>query len=148
MAQDLNKIVASAVEAVGYELVLLEMEARRGGMLLRVFIDGPRGIAVEDCARASRQIEGVLTVEEAVSGDYTLEVSSPGLDRPLVTPAHFQRFVGEQVKVKSWAAHAGQRNLRGRLLDADAEAIKLGLDGDSVLIPYSDIKSARLVPEL
>ena len=148
MAQDLSEIVASAVEAVGYELILLERESRRGSLLLRAYIDSDNGITVEDCARASRQIDGVLTVEEAVREEYQLEVSSPGLDRPLVTPAHFQQFIGEQVKVKSWVAQAGQKNFRGQLLDADETTVELEVDGKKLSIPYSDIKSARLVPEL
>ena len=148
MAQDLSEIVASAVEAVGYELILLERESRRGSLLLRAYIDSDNGITVEDCARASRQIDGVLTVEEAVREEYQLEVSSPGLDRPLVTPAHFLQFIGEQVKVKSWVAQAGQKNFRGQLLDADETTVELEVDGKKLSIPYSDIKSARLVPEL
>ena len=95
MRQDLQKlrrVLAAVVETLGYELVGIEFHPRRDGSLLRVYIDGENGIGLADCQRVSHQLSGVLDVEDPIAERYTLEVSSPGLDRPLCEPGHFVRL--------------------------------------------------------
>ena len=97
MRQDLGKlkrVLAAVVEAMGYELVGVEFHARSSGALLRVYIDGENGITLDDCQRVSHQLGGVLDVEDLIAERYTLEISSPGLDRPLFEPRHFIRHAG------------------------------------------------------
>src|SRR5690554_4251416 len=98
--QVLQELVAPAVEALGFELWGLEYHSRNRQTLLRIFIDGPDGVTVDDCAAVSRQISAVMDVEDPIAGEYTLEVGSPGLDRPLYTLEQFQRYVGEPVKLR------------------------------------------------
>ncbi|MCB1794222.1 MAG: ribosome maturation factor RimP, partial [Candidatus Competibacteraceae bacterium] len=92
--QMLRRIVAATVEAMGYELVGVEFHPRPGNALLRVYIDGENGITLDDCQQVSHQLSGVLDVEDPIAGPYTLEISSPGLDRPLFEAKHFARFAG------------------------------------------------------
>lgn len=139
-------IVEPAVEQLGYELS--DVEVKLGGKdgLLRLFIDRPEGITLEDCELVSRQISAMLDVEDPLPGHYFLEVSSPGLDRALTKPAHFQRFMGEDVRVKLRFPLHGRRNFRGALRAADEEKIEVEVDGESHSLPLATIESARLVP--
>lgn len=113
--------------SLGYELVLLEYLS--GNALLRIYLDGPGGISLDDCERVSREVSGVLEVEDPIQNAYRLEVSSPGLDRPLVKPEHFQRFVGEDVKISLIAPRAGRRRFTGRLA---------GFNGNTVVVETKD----------
>lgn len=145
--QKLSDIVTPVVESLGYELVLLEFAGATRHGTLRLFIDSPGGITVSDCERVSREVAAVLDVEDPIATPYQLEVSSPGLDRPLVTPAHFQRFIGETVKVQLWAARDNRRRYAGVLVAADEQGIELALPEGRVQLPYEDIERARLVPD-
>jgi ribosome maturation factor RimP len=145
--QKLSDIVTPVVESLGYELVLLEFAGATRHGTLRLFIDSPGGITVSDCERVSREIAAVLDVEDPIATPYQLEVSSPGLDRPLVTPAHFQRFIGETVKVQLWAARDNRRRYVGVLVAADEQGIELTLPEGRVQLPYENIERARLVPD-
>ncbi len=131
---------------LGYELVALEYAAGRTSAVLRFFIDGPQGIGLEDCERASHELSALLDVEDPVPTAYTLEVSSPGLDRVLRTPAHFQRFVGERIWVELRVARDGRRRYTGRLQAFNAEGIEMHVDGATVLVPFAEIGRARLAP--
>ena len=137
-----------SVEALGYELI--ELELRTGGRngLMRLFIDAPEGIGLDDCEAVSRQVSAVLDVEDPIPGHYTLEVSSPGLDRALTKPAHFQRFTGEDVRIKLRTPVDGRRNFRGALRAADEESIEVEVDGQSHTLAIAAIASARLVPAI
>lgn len=136
------------VERLGYELTDLELKVGGRGGLLRVYIDKESGVDIDDCEAVSHQVGAVLDVEDPIPGNYTLEVSSPGLDRTLTKPAHFQRFMGEDIKVKLRFPMAGRRNFRGSLKSADDETIEVEVDGESHRLPLSTIESARLVPTL
>ena len=136
------------VTALGYELYDLELQVGHGRGVLRLFIDCDSGIGLEDCERVSRQVSAVLDVEDPVPGGYDLEVSSPGLDRKLVKPEHFDRFAGNEVSVRLWKPVDGQRRFRGRLLRRDDSSIELQLDGRRLLLPMEEIAMARLVPVL
>ena len=113
--EQLQALLAPVVEALGYECWGLEFLSQGRHSLLRVYIDKADGILIEDCETVSRQVSGVLDVEDPISGEYTLEVSSPGMDRPLFTLEQFARYVGEQVKIKLRVPFERRRNFQGVL---------------------------------
>ncbi|HWW19205.1 MAG TPA: ribosome maturation factor RimP [Steroidobacteraceae bacterium] len=131
---------------LGYELVDLEYVPGRAQAVLRVFIDRPEGVGLDDCERASHEISALLDVQDPVPVAYTLEVSSPGLDRVLRTPAHFQRFVGERIWLELAAPREGRRRYTGRLEGLSGEGIELNVDGAMVRVPFAEIGRARLAP--
>jgi ribosome maturation factor RimP len=129
---------------LGYELVELEYAAGRSQAVVRIFIDKPEGIAVEDCERVSREVAALLDVDDPIPTAYTLEVSSPGFDRLLRTPAHFERFVGSRVFVELKAPRAGRRRYTGMLQAVNATGIELEVDKQKVEVPFDEIGKARL----
>lgn len=144
----LTTLVRGAVEPMGYELVGVELFQRGGGAsTLRVYIDHPQGITLDDCAAVSHQLSGVLDVEDPIPGHYDLEVSSPGLDRPLVFPEHFERFVGHRVKLRLAEKIEGRRNLDGVLTGIAAGVIRMQVEEREWEVPLVSVDSARLVPE-
>jgi len=146
--EELVRLLEPAVEHLGYELADLELRIGGRAGVLRLFIDKPDGIVIEDCEIVSRQASAILDVEDPIPGNYTLEVSSPGLDRTLTKPAHFQRFMGQDVRVKLRFPLSGRRNYRGALKAADDEKIEVEVDGESYSLPIATIESARLIPTL
>ena len=140
-------MITPAVEALGYEMWGLEFHGHGRPPLLRVYIDSENGITVDDCAAASRQISGVLDVEDPISSEYTLEVSSPGMDRPLFTLDQFGRYVGEWVKVKLRAPFDGRRNFRGRLNAVEGDEIVVAVDESEYLLPIELIEKANVIPQ-
>lgn len=143
-----RKLVEPAVEAMGYELVGVQYRSGRRNALLRVYIDSERGIGVDDCERVSRQVSALLDVEDPIAGSYTLEVSSPGLDRPLFERAHFERFKGATVKVRTAVPIDGQRNFTGVLEGCRGDAVVVVQDGVERVLPLTQVDSARLVPDV
>jgi ribosome maturation factor RimP len=141
----LAAVVETVVAGLGYELV--DLQAANGGRLLRLFIDKPGGIRVEDCAAVSRQLTRVLEVEGI---DYdTLEVSSPGLDRPLRKAVDFARFAGQKAELKMRTPDAsGRRRFVGVLRGAGEGQVELDVDGQRVALALDEVERARLVPEL
>ena len=148
MKAELVDLLEPTIEQLGYELSDLELNLGGRDVVVRVFIDKPDGVDLSDCEMVSRQLSAVLDVEDALPGHYTLEVSSPGLDRKLTKPAHFQRFTGETVRVKLRFPLDGRRNFRGALRAADDEKIEVEVDGESHSLQIATIESARLVPSL
>jgi ribosome maturation factor RimP len=130
----------------GYELVEVEFVSGQGGATLRVYIDSPEGIDVDDCVAASHRLSDLLDVEDPFPGAYSLEVSSPGTDRVLRTPEHFARFVDNRVKVELAVPREGRRRYTGVLRRADGESIELDVDNFSVSIRLAEISRARLAP--
>ena len=145
---ELAKLLEPTVERLGYELADLEVRLGSKGGLVRVFIDKPEGIDLEDCEKVSLAVSAVLDVEDPVPGNYNLEVSSPGLDRKLTKVEHFQRFEGEIVKVQMRFPIEGRRRFRGTLVSSDDENIVVEVDGESHSLPLKTIDTARLVPEV
>ncbi len=144
----LTELVRGAVDALGYELIGVEyLSQQRAGHLLRIYIDSDQGVGLEDCERVSHQVSGVLDVEEPIAGEYALEVSSPGLDRPLFERAHFEQFAGRNARVKLIAALHGRSNYRGTIIEVDGEDLIMQVEGESVRLPLAQISTARLVPE-
>jgi ribosome maturation factor RimP len=135
------------VEGLGYELWELEYSPGRGSGLLRLYIDAEAGITLDDCEQVSRAVSEVLDAEDPIPGQYTLEVSSPGLERPLRTAAHFARFVGETVHVETVQAFEGRRRFKGALVAAGAETIEVDVDGKRWTLPLSGIRKAHLAPQ-
>ena len=143
---DLRKLLEPGVSAMGFELVDVEMAGSHHSPTLRVYIDSPRGVNVDDCAKVSRQLSALLDVEDPLPGQYTLEVSSPGLDRPLVKPEDFRRFIGETIKVKLQQPVLGRRNFSGRLVDVAADHVVVEVDKEIFNLAFNDMERARLVP--
>ncbi len=131
---------------IGYELVEVEFVAGQGGGTLRIYIDHPEGIDVDDCAEASRALSELLDANDPFPGSYSLEVSSPGLDRVLRTAEHFARFVDNRVKVELRVARDGRKRYTGVIRRADDEGIELEVDNFSVSIKLAEIGKARLAP--
>ena len=143
---ELRKLLEPAVERLGYELA--DLEAKLGGRtgVIRIFIDQPDGIDLEDCEKVSLAVSALLDIEDPLPGQYTLEVSSPGLDRKLTKNAHFQRFMGQIVKVQMRFPIEGRKRFRGALMSSNDENIVVEVDGESHSLPIATIDTARLVP--
>ena len=137
-------LVEPLVARLGYELVELEFAPGHGRSLVRLFIDAPAGVGLEDCARVSREVAALLDVEDPITTAYTLEVSSPGFDRLLRTQAHFGRFVGARVFVELKEPRAGRRRYTGTLLSVDDAGIALEVDRECVAMTFAEIGKARL----
>jgi ribosome maturation factor RimP len=135
------------LEQLGFELVDLEYAPGRSHAVVRVFIDRPQGVGVDDCERVSHELSALMDVEDPVPVAYTLEVSSPGMDRVLRTPAHFQRFVGERIWVELKVARNGRRRYTGRLEATSPQGIDLTVDGAMVAVTFAEIERARLAPQ-
>jgi len=119
----IRTLLEPALEGMGYEVIMIELTgSSTEGQVMRVYIDAPGGILLDDCAQVSRQVSAILDVEDPIKGEYTLEVSSPGLDRPLVTPEHFSRFQGDQIKVTMRSLHLGRRRFTGTLSEVGADS--------------------------
>jgi len=145
---DIWSIIEPVVEGMGYELVDIEFKPHSTDGLLRVYIDREGGIQLEDCSAVSSQISSVLDVEDPVPGQYNLEISSPGLDRPLRKAADFERFAGETVKIKlSVPTLEGQRNFTGELKGVQGDEVILEMDGETHYLSLGSIDKARLVPQ-
>lgn len=145
--QQLHDLIAPAVTALGYEMWGLEYLTHGGQTVLRVFIDSENGINVDDCAAVSRQVSAVLDVEDPISGEYNLEVSSPGMDRPLFTLDQFQRYSGEQVKIRLRTPFEGRRNFAGRLVGVEGDEVVVAVDDHEYLLPIELIDKASVVPQ-
>ena len=139
--------LAPLVEGLGYELWELEYSPGRGNGFLRLYIDADAGITLDDCERVSRAVSEVLDAEDPIPGHYTLEVSSPGLERPLRTAEHFARFVGETVSVETVQAIEGRRRFKGALTAAGAETVEVEVDGRRWTLLLSGIRKAHLAPQ-
>ncbi len=147
--QDLTPLFEPVIESMGYELVGVEFVGGGGHGTLRVYIDRDEGVSIDDCASISHQISGILDVEEPIKQAYDLEISSPGIDRPLFKLADFERYVGSTAKIKMAVGVDGRKNFKGRLQGvADAKMVEIEVDGEVFSLPYADIARANLVGEL
>jgi ribosome maturation factor RimP len=149
-------LLGPTVESLGLELLGIEYLPAPGGATLRLYIDVPaaegegeaaRTVTIEDCEAVSREVSAQLDVEDPISGNYTLEVSSPGLDRPLFTLAHFAKFTGAQAKVALKLPQDGRRRLQGTILRIEGRNVVFSLDGADFVADVDNIERARLVPD-
>ncbi len=147
-SQTLCELLDPAIAGLGFELVGIEFNAGGDGGLLRAYIDvADRPVTVDDCERASREISALLDVHDPIAGRYTLEVSSPGLDRPLFTPQQFARFIGHEARITLHAPLSGRRRLQGTIRDVQGGTIIVEQDGSPLSVDHADIAKARLVPD-
>lgn len=152
LAKAIDDAVRPVLAAEGYDLVLVEYIAR--SRILRLYVDQEVGVGIDDCKEISYLVSDILDAQglsERIEGSFNLEVSSPGLDRPLVRPKDFCRFVGSEIRVSTREALDGRRRFTGRLLEADSEpggGIRVDVDGKKHPILYEAIHRARLVPDL
>lgn len=138
----------STVEALGFELWGVEHMPQGRHSLLRVFIDSPAGITVEDCAAVSEQVSGILDVEDPITGEYTLEVSSPGLDRQLFRLTQYAGYVGEVVELRLRSAFEGRRKFKGVLKGVEGGDVVIQVEDHEYLLPYGAIEKARIQPRV
>ena len=152
-ASEIAALLAPTVESLGLELLGAEYLPAPGSATLRLYIDVPvdaeegRLVGIEDCEAVSREVSAQLDVEDPITGNYTLEVSSPGIDRPLFTVAQFERFIGEAAKVTLQLPQDGRRRLQGRILRVEGGNIVFELDGAEFMVAFDNIDKAKLVPD-
>lgn len=148
MLQDrLISLIEPLVESLGYELVLLEFSPQGRSAVLRMYLDAPDGVTLGDCESVSREVAALLDVEDPVKTPFHLEVSSPGMDRPLTKPAHFERFNGRKAKVELAVPLNGQRRFVGTISGTSGEGVRLAVDKSEVELAFASISRARLVPD-
>ncbi len=141
---DVSKILNLLLMEEGLELFDIQYRREGRGKILRIFIDKQGGVTIGDCTKISRELSTLLDVHDIVPGPYTLEVSSPGLDRPLKKPGDFERFKGKMVKIRTDRDIQERRVFVGRLLDFMNGIASVEVDGRTYLIPYSEIEKANL----
>jgi ribosome maturation factor RimP len=145
----LEEQITTLITSMGYELVGCEMMPMGRQKVFRIYIDKENGVTLDDCSLVSRQVSAMLDVADAIQGKFTLEVSSPGLDRPIFSLAQFERFIGKEVKVKLSAAMAGRRQYKGKLLRVEEDHIYLLTEGgDEIRLPFSAIEKANLIGDI
>jgi ribosome maturation factor RimP len=144
----LTELVEPVVIGLGLELWGVDMIVQGRSKTLCVYIerDDEAGIGVEDCEAVSRQLSSLFDVEDPITGEYTLEVSSPGLDRPLFKTAHYALYVGETVKIKLRSAFDGRRNYRGLIRAVENDEVFVEVDGHEYILPVETIEKANIVP--
>jgi len=147
LERQLTEILEAPVVALGYELVGLEFVRAGAHSTLRLYIDHENGITVDDCAEVSRQVSAVLDVEEPVPGAYNLEVSSPGLERPLFNASHYERFIGHEVSIVLKMAMNNRRKWKGVIDSIDGETVAIIVDGQQENFALSNIAKANLIPK-
>lgn len=153
-ATELTRLLSPTVEAMGLALLGIDYLPAPGGAVVRLYIDVPeaeaaaRSVGIEDCEAVSHEVSAQLDLADPISGHYTLEVSSPGVDRPLFDAPQFARFIGQQAKVTlKLPLDGGRRRLQGRIVAVDGQAIRFDLDGNAIDVQADNIEKARLVPD-
>ena len=146
--RDFTALFEPVVESMGYELVGVEFHDAGGHATLRVYIDRDEGVSLEDCAAISHQISGILDVEEPIKQAFDLEISSPGIERPLFKLDDYERFTGRTAKIKLAVPLLGRKNFRGELQGVvDSKRVQIEVDGEMFDLPFADIARANLVGE-
>ena len=144
----MQALIEPTVVALDYEFVGIEYLSQGKHSLLRVYIDSEDGITLDDCSKVSHQISGLLDVEDVIPGQFNLEVSSPGLDRPLFTLEHFQRFIGSEIKISLSMPVENRRKLTGRLCGVEDKEIVLNVDNEDIHLHFDNIEKANLAPDI
>lgn len=148
-ATEICELLEPTVSALGLELLGAEFAPTGNSAMLRLYIDAPgRHVGIEDCEAVSREVSAVLDIEDPIASAYTLEVSSPGIDRPLFTAAQFARFAGEQAKVALRLPVEGRRRFQARIERVEGDTVVLSFDGRELAVAHENIEKARLVPDL
>ncbi|NJO67835.1 MAG: ribosome maturation factor RimP [Rhodospirillales bacterium] len=145
-AKQIATLVSPAIEAMGYGLVRVQVMGRsRVRVQIMVERQDGDGMTVDDCADLSRAVSALLDVSDPISVPYTLEVSSPGIDRPLVSLADYDRFAGFEARIELGRLIDGRRRFQGRLVGSDGEDVRINVDGSEVCLPFADIRRAKLL---
>lgn len=137
--------LASLITAMGYEFVGCEIQRQGRSSVLRVYIDSENGITLDDCSKVSHQVSAMLDVEDPIQGNYNLEISSPGLDRPLFEIAQYRKFIGNRIKVRMHDPIYNQRNFVGVLQRVEETEIYLLVDTEEVVLPFPSIEKAKVI---
>ncbi len=145
--ENLRDLLDESLDGYGYELVHLEMHGREDSKVLRLYIDAPGGVTLDDCSFVSSQIGRLLDVKDPISGKYTLEVSSPGIERPLSKLDHFKRALGERIEVLTHRKCQDRRRFKGNLLRVNESQIELEINSAIYVIDYANIRKANLKPD-
>ena len=146
LEQRLTELLDAPVVALGYELWGIEFIRAGKHSTLRVYIDHANGISVDDCAAVSHQVSALLDVEDPITTEYYLEVSSPGMDRPLLKPEHFARYIGQVAAVTLRMAVNNRRKYKGTIKQVEREMITLTIDGKDEILAFANIQQANLIP--
>jgi ribosome maturation factor RimP len=138
------------ITSMGYEFVGGEYVSQGGRSILRLYIDGEKGVTVDDCGKVSRQVSAMLDVEDTIQGRYSLEVSSPGINRPLFELKHFEKQVGNRIKLKLRTDIDGQRQFKGVLKAVSGDTITLLVDetGQELVLPFSTIDKSNVIGDV
>ncbi len=146
--QKIEALLEPTIEALGFELWGLEYLSQGRHTILRLYIDGENGVTVDDCAEVSRHVSGVMDVEDPITGEYTLEVSSPGVDRLLFRLDHYPLYVGEWIELRLRTPFEGRRKFKGTLKGIEGEDVVVQVDDHEFLLPHSAIERAQVRPRL
>jgi len=141
----LTELLKPAAEALGYEFLGIEYIGQGTHSVLRVYIDHEKGISVDDCTKVSHQASGILEVEDPITSQFTLEVSSPGMDRPLFSLPHFEKVVGQEINLRCHLGVDGRRKFKGKLEQVDQQYLVITVDNQTYQIDFPDIDKANLV---
>ncbi len=144
--QQLTTLLRPTVEAAGFELLGIEFVRAGRHSTLRIYIDHPEGVNVDHCAEVSREVGAILDVEDPIPNEYFLEVSSPGLDRPLFTPEHFAKVVSQKVEVKLAIPQDGRRKFKGVLTAIEDDMLVIEVDGKLYRLLMDNVDKANVVP--
>lgn len=147
LEKKLHDLIEPAIRAMGFELWACDCRQQAHQTLLRIYIDRSenQGVTLNDCALISREVGAVLDVEDPITQRYQLEVSSPGMDRVLLTPSHFARYVGHEVKIKLRVMQAGRRQFAARIDKVEADKIFLVVDNETIKVTLGEIQKANLI---
>lgn len=143
----LEALIEPIVESLDYRLWGIEFLSRGRNSLLRVYIDAENGITLEDCEKVSRQVSAVMDVEDPITDEYTLEVSSPGLDRPLFRLEHYEIMTGHTANVRLRVPFEGRRKYRGIIKGIEDQDVVIEADGHELLLPIESIEKAQVIPQ-
>lgn len=145
----INNLIAPSIQDLGYELVGVERISSGKHSILRVYIDSDNGIKIDDCEKVSRQLSAIFDVEDPINGQYNLEVSSPGVERPLFTMAHYHRFLGYNIKLRTKRAVNKQRKFKGSIASISDKnnTIELLTEIDKIVLDFDLIEKANLIAD-
>lgn len=146
LEQKLEELVSDTIESMGCELVGIECQRAGRFLTVRLYIDKEGGVTIDDCSDVSRQVSAILDVEDPIADKYNLEVSSPGLDRPLFTLVHYQRFIGQEVVIHLCIPMLDRRKWQGKLESVEGDLITLTVDNEARQFAFGNIQKANLVP--
>jgi ribosome maturation factor RimP len=144
----ITQLLKPTIEDMGYALWGIELISPGRRPTVRIYIDADTGVSVDDCAQVSHQVSGVLDVEDPIKGEYTLEVSSPGVDRLLFEPEHYESYVGEIVDIRLRLPVEGRRRFKGTLMGTDGDVLLVSIDEQEFSLPLRSVDRARAFPRL